>query len=312
MSEPLFKPYDVAAQPVHPSTQGKAVPEAIFNSANDTAKALNDHWDTLNTQHSVNKAKLEAPDSKWATSTDGQAAAQTLKETGGKFETAAARLQAELEASKKAAVATYETGVASAANKAEIDALAKARDKALAEVAKDQEHLTCYRTEAKVLGGHEHIGGGPSGALETATSAVGAAASVGGKIYRNTPEAVKLGVIGEEGMKGKNFVQKIMANVKANVNVASIDKSTGVITESKFLGKSMKVGGAALGVIISGYGLKDLGQVMGIIGADTDEKGQEIPADGGKLFKAAAELAGGAAVTYLTVLKGGKALGLAK
>lgn len=309
MSEPIFKPYDVSKDAVHPATLGKKVPNVVFNEENAVAKELNDAWSALNSQHEIHTAKLGAPDSKWAESPEGKAAVQNLKETGGRFETVAAKLQGELEASKEAAKQAYEAGVSKAKTKAEINALAKTRDETLKRIQGEQEHLTQFRTEAKTMGGHDHIGGGPSGAMENpATSAVSSTVSTGSKIYRNTPEAVKLGVIGEaEYAKNTNFVTKLIADAKAKINIASIDKN-GVITESKTLGKIGKVATAGVGAVISGYGLKDLGQVMGIIGADTDEKGQEIPADGGKLFKAAAELAGGAGIVYLSIIRGGRDL----
>ena len=142
-------------------------------------------------------------------------------------------------------------------------------------------------------------------------AAVGAAASTapGAKIFVNHTAAQELGVIGQKAYDGKSFVGRIMANVKANFNVHSIDKA-GEVTKSGFLGKTAKAGGAGLGAIIVGYGLKDAGQVMGIVGADTDEKGQEIPSDSGKLIKAVGELGAGAAAIYFTLLKGGKAAGI--
>ncbi len=168
--------------------------------------------------------------------------------------------------------------------------------------------IAAERTAISEAAGTKMIGGSATAAREVeaaAGAAVSSGAAAGAKIFVNTTAAEKLGVIGEKAFKDKTWAGKIAANVKANVNVASIEK--GVVTESKLLGKGMKVGGAALGLVIGGYGLKDAGQVVGLIGPDTDEQGKTIPVDGSKIFKAAAELGVAAAATYYTVLKGGKA-----
>ena len=127
---------------------------------------------------------------------------------------------------------------------------------------------------------------------------------------KNLPNgpAEKLGVLGEEAhgaVTGK--FQKLRNNLKAKWNVHAIDEA-GNVTKSGVLGKGMRLGGAAAGLVMSGYGAKDALQVVGLVGPDVDEKGKEIPVDAGKLFKAAAEATAGLGLLYFSLLKGGKGL----
>lgn len=90
-----------------------------------------------------------------------------------------------------------------------------------------------------------------------------------------------------------------------------VDRVKGNIEGRGIAVKSAKIGGATLGAVITGYGLKDLGQVLGVVSPDVDEQGREIPADTGKLIKGLAEVGAGALMVHQLLLKGPKANGSA-
>ena len=151
-------------------------------------------------------------------------------------------------------------------------------------------------------------------------TAVAAAETMGAEVKNLetiiSEKATKLGVVGEaamagEGEKALGFFGKILANAKANLNIAEVVKDGNKINavERSTLGKGMVAAGAGAGAILVGYGLKDLGKAVGMVGPDVDESGKEIPADSSTLIKSVAELGAGAALAYFTLLKHGKAAG---
>lgn len=169
--------------------------------------------------------------------------------------------------------------------------------------------------------GNGLLGGSAEAIHETEAAALSGAAAEAGSaakgaqalVTRAGPNAAakELGMMTEKAYHDLGFLGKMKARVNANLNVASIDEA-GKVAKSGIVGKSMKIGGAALGAVIGGYGLKDLGQVLGVVSPDTDEQGKEVPADTGKLFKAAAELTGAAALVYFTLLQKGKVVHMGK
>lgn len=191
------------------------------------------------------------------------------------------------------------------------EALVKQYDESLKKLGKYEDVLVEQRTELQKKGGHELIGGKAEySAPAEAGAAVGGAVAKGTQIFlSNKAEAAKLGVIGEKAYNELSGTGKFMARVKAGFKVSKIEK-TGEVVATKLPGMAMKGGAVALGTIIGGYGLKDLGQAVGMVGPDTDEQGKELPTDG-KLFKAAAEI-GASALAIAALLKGSgnKAMGV--
>ena len=185
------------------------------------------------------------------------------------------------------------------------DVLVGQYKESLGKLTKYEKVLVEQRTELQKKAGHDLIGGSAEYvASAEAGAAVGGAVAKGTQIFlSNKAEATKLGVIGEKAYKDLSWTGKRMAEVKAGFNVSKIEK-TGEIVATKLPGKVMKGGIVALGGIIGGYGLKDLGQAVGMVGPDTDEQGKELPTDG-TLLKGLAELGAAAGAVYLAVLKGG-------
>jgi hypothetical protein len=68
--------------------------------------------------------------------------------------------------------------------------------------------------------------------------------------------------------------------------------------------KTAKVGGAALGGIVTAYGVKDIGQYLGFIAPNQDEQGREIKPDTGQLLKGLGEVGLGMLTVHQLLLKG--------
>lgn len=60
----------------------------------------------------------------------------------------------------------------------------------------------------------------------------------------------------------------------------------------------------AVGVIIVGKGLKDLGRTIGVVSPKMDEEGKEVKAGVGTLVQSVVEMGAGAGVMYLGLVKG--------
>jgi hypothetical protein len=193
----------------------------------------------------------------------------------------------------KAAEAAYEA--AHDAEKKALKTTFKTQSEALEkEIAKKykpliKEHEKVLKTTKAMTEGAEQITGLKATEHMTAT-AKSTAAKLG-----NTAVMAEKGIVGAAAYEGMSGIGKTKAAISANWKQAG--------TMSKFA----RVAGTGAGVIIGGYGLKDLGQAVGVVAPDTDEQGKEIPADSGKLFKAVAELGAAAGLMYLSLVKGGKA-----
>jgi hypothetical protein len=182
-------------------------------------------------------------------------------------------------------------------------------DKAMSHLAKEEEKLMKVTGRATELveeaRGHvvTHSGvAAKAGASAVVKDAVTGAKSVATKLSQ---EVKDMGIVGETAFKEQNWVKRQLGAAKANWNVGAIEEGTGKITKAGNMGRFARVAGTGVGAVLGGYGIKDLGQVVGVISPDIDEQGKEIPADSGKLFKAAAELGAGAALVYMSLLKGG-------
>lgn len=180
-------------------------------------------------------------------------------------------------------------------------------------VARHKEQLTKY--EEVLMKERESViktTGYEAAALEKAGAKI---VTEAGKSYPASSEAAKsLGAIGEAehaalggGIKGT--FSKMRANAKANWNISKVAENGDVVARGT-LGKVAKGATVGLGAVVAGYGAKDIGQYIGIISPDTDDQGKEVPADAGKLIKGAAELGGGAALVYASLLRGGAAKGI--
>lgn len=110
----------------------------------------------------------------------------------------------------------------------------------------------------------------------------------------------------EKGMMSASTYEGLSGFGKMKAGIGANWKQAGT------MGKFARVAGTGAGAIIGGYGLKDLGQVVGVVSPDQDEQGKEIPADSGKLFKAVAELGAAAGLMYLSLVKGGKAAAITR
>jgi hypothetical protein len=183
-------------------------------------------------------------------------------------------------------------------------------ENASAHVTEQYGHMAAQHHEA--VNGITHT----TNAVERATSvsSAGAAAAAGSAAAKGAGKAVataiskeakEMGVMGEKAFGELGWIGKQKAAAKANWNISAIEEGTGKITKAGGMGRFARVAGTSVGVVLGGHGLKDLGQVVGVVSPDIDEQGKEIPADSGKLFKAAAELGAGAALVYMSLLKGG-------
>ena len=91
-------------------------------------------------------------------------------------------------------------------------------------------------------------------------------AAAGGNVEAKAALKAEKGVIGETAYKELGSFGKMKAGAAANGKQAS------------GFGKVARVGGTAVGAIILGSGLKDLGQLVGVVGPDVDQQGKEVPA----------------------------------
>jgi|GEM_PF-6108597 len=196
-----------------------------------------------------------------------------------------------------------------------------------------RDKLATYKTQATTIGA-EVLGiaekAAPAlvaeGAKDVEKIIAGAAKNAEGALIKNaageyiSEGAAKLGVLGEEAMgkgeKALGWFGKLKANMGANLGIeGALTKNSAGQIEAKAAGtlnKGIKIASTAAGAVLVGYGLKDLGKVVGFVGPDTDEQGKEIPADSGTLIKSIAEVGAGAALAYFSLLKGGRAAGMVK